>query len=199
MCIRDSALVVPNVASSTIAAIDTRIVPLLIAAVRLLVGQRECISAAFLSRARLPKWGQERTKSPAGAVRSALGPFGGGLLIGRQHGRIVIACDACGRTFEGDSDGWIDVWPQARRIGERARLARTGANSAGPCVYLTLPTIKSGRRHECFSGSFDLTQPQRLVRGAECERRPVPAIPLPGDACRSLKAESAYRQCMATT
>jgi hypothetical protein len=42
-------------------------------------------------------------------------------LIGRQHGRIVIACDACGRTFEGDSDELIDVWPQARRKGWRAR------------------------------------------------------------------------------
>ena len=42
-------------------------------------------------------------------------------MIGRQHGRIVIACDACGRTFEGDSDKWIDVWPQARREGWRVR------------------------------------------------------------------------------
>ena len=37
------------------------------------------------------------------------GPLGGGLLIGRKHGRIVIAGDACGRTFEGDSDELIDV------------------------------------------------------------------------------------------
>ena len=59
--------------------------------------------------------------SLTGVVRSALGPFGGGLLIGRQHGRIVIACDACGRTFESDSDEWIDVWPQARREGWRVR------------------------------------------------------------------------------
>ena len=59
--------------------------------------------------------------SLTGVVRSALGPFGGALLIGRQHGRIVIACDACGRTFEGDSDEWIDVWPQARREGWRVR------------------------------------------------------------------------------
>ena len=42
-------------------------------------------------------------------------------MIGRQHGRIVIACDACGRMFEGDSDEWIDVWPQARRKGWRVR------------------------------------------------------------------------------
>ena len=42
-------------------------------------------------------------------------------MIGHQHGKIVIACDACGRTFEGDSDEWIDVWPQARREGWRVR------------------------------------------------------------------------------
>jgi hypothetical protein len=42
-------------------------------------------------------------------------------MIGCQHGRIVIACDACGRLSEGDSDEWIGVWPQARREGWRVR------------------------------------------------------------------------------
>ena len=41
---------VPNVASMTTAAIDSRTIPLFIAAVRVLVEQRDCISAAFLSR-----------------------------------------------------------------------------------------------------------------------------------------------------
>jgi hypothetical protein len=48
-----SAFVVPNVASMTIAAIiDNRTTPLFIAAIRVLIEQRGCISAAFLSRER---------------------------------------------------------------------------------------------------------------------------------------------------
>ena len=44
------ALVVPKVASMTTAAIDSRTIPLFIAAVRVLLEQRDCISAALLSR-----------------------------------------------------------------------------------------------------------------------------------------------------
>jgi hypothetical protein len=47
-------------------------------------------------------------------------------LIDRQHDRIVINCDACDRTFERNSDEWINVWPQARREGWRARKIGKG-------------------------------------------------------------------------
>jgi hypothetical protein len=42
-------------------------------------------------------------------------------MIDRQHGRIVIVCDACGRLLQGDSDEWIDFWPRASRQGWRTR------------------------------------------------------------------------------
>jgi hypothetical protein len=62
-------------------------------------------------------------------------------MIGREPGKIVITCDACCRLLQADSDEWIDVWP---RVGGRARSARSDANSAGSCVHLSSPTIKSG-------------------------------------------------------
>jgi hypothetical protein len=43
------------------------------------------------------------------------------LLIDRQHGRIVIECDACEATFEADSDEWAEVWASAKRDGWHAR------------------------------------------------------------------------------
>jgi hypothetical protein len=99
-------------------------------------------------------------------------------LIDCQHDRIVIDCDACDRTLEGDSNEWMEVWLQARREGWRARkVGKDWCQFCGSvCVYLSLPTIKSGAGIECFSGSFDLSQPQRFARGAECERRPVSPI-----------------------
>ena len=42
-------------------------------------------------------------------------------MIGRQHGRIVLACDACGHVSERNSDEWIDVWPRAKRDGWQTR------------------------------------------------------------------------------
>lgn len=42
-------------------------------------------------------------------------------MIDRQHGRIVIECDACDETFEGDSDNWQEVWPAAKRDGWKSR------------------------------------------------------------------------------
>jgi hypothetical protein len=42
-------------------------------------------------------------------------------MIGREPGKIVITCDACGRFLQGDSDEWIDAWPRASRAGWRAR------------------------------------------------------------------------------
>lgn len=38
-----------------------------------------------------------------------------------QHGRIIIACDTCDATFEGDSKEWNEVWPKAKAEGWRAR------------------------------------------------------------------------------
>jgi len=52
---------VPNVASTTIAAImDNRITPLFIAAIRVLIEQGGCIGAAFLSRERHFRNGHSR-------------------------------------------------------------------------------------------------------------------------------------------
>lgn len=43
-------------------------------------------------------------------------------MIERQKGRIVIECDACGETFEGEpGDEWSAVWPAAQREGWRSR------------------------------------------------------------------------------
>ena len=42
-------------------------------------------------------------------------------MIDRQHGRMVIGCDACGRRSEGDSNEWIAAWLQAKREGWQAR------------------------------------------------------------------------------
>ena len=60
--------------------------------------------------------------APAGVVRSARSMLlVEDKMIGREPGRIVITCDACGRLLQGDSDEWIDVWPRASRAGWRAR------------------------------------------------------------------------------
>jgi hypothetical protein len=40
-------------------------------------------------------------------------------MINRQH--AVIACDACGRLSESDSNEWAKVWLQAQRAGWRTR------------------------------------------------------------------------------
>lgn len=42
-------------------------------------------------------------------------------MIDRQHGKIVIECDSCSETFDGDSDEWETVWPAAKREGWRTR------------------------------------------------------------------------------
>lgn len=42
-------------------------------------------------------------------------------MIDRQHGKIVIECDACDETLQGDSDNWQEVWPAAKRDGWRTR------------------------------------------------------------------------------
>lgn len=42
-------------------------------------------------------------------------------MIDRQHGKIVIECDSCPETFEGDSGEWSEVWAAAQREGWRSK------------------------------------------------------------------------------
>lgn len=43
-------------------------------------------------------------------------------MIDRQHGHIVIECDSCNETFEGDQDEEFDVvWMSVKRAGWRTR------------------------------------------------------------------------------
>ncbi|MBS0369024.1 MAG: hypothetical protein JSS57_07485 [Proteobacteria bacterium] len=43
-------------------------------------------------------------------------------MIDRQFGRVVICCDSCDETFEGERGEEFDsVWPAAKRAGWRTR------------------------------------------------------------------------------
>jgi hypothetical protein len=42
-------------------------------------------------------------------------------MIDRQYNKIVIECDACGNTFDGESGEWSEVWPAAQREGWSSR------------------------------------------------------------------------------
>lgn len=43
-------------------------------------------------------------------------------MIDRQKGRIVLECDSCGETFEGEpGDEWSTTWPAAQREGWKSR------------------------------------------------------------------------------
>lgn len=43
-------------------------------------------------------------------------------MIDRQHNKIIIACDSCEETFEGEpGDEFADVWAAAQRDGWRTR------------------------------------------------------------------------------
>jgi hypothetical protein len=42
-------------------------------------------------------------------------------MIDRQHGRIVIACDVCGRLSDATATSVWGVWLQAKREGWRTR------------------------------------------------------------------------------
>jgi hypothetical protein len=69
-------------------------------------------------------------------------------MIDRQHDRIVIDCDSCDRTFEGDTDEWIDVWPQARSDGWRARkIGRNWYQFCGEMCASKLADDQIRRRH----------------------------------------------------
>ena len=94
--------------------------------------------------------------------------FGGGLLIHRQHDRIVTDCDACDRTFEGNSDELINVWPQAKREGWQVR--KVGKDWCQFCGS----DDQSGTGIECFSHSLDLGQRSDFARGAEWDVARVP-------------------------
>ena len=47
-------------------------------------------------------------------------------MIDRQHGKIVIECDSCPETFEGESGEWNEVWPAARREGWKSKTIENG-------------------------------------------------------------------------
>ena len=60
-------------------------------------------------------------------------------MIDRQHGMIVIACDAYGRHSEGDSSKWVEVWLQAKREGWQTRKA--GKNWCQFCGEACAPKL----------------------------------------------------------
>jgi hypothetical protein len=43
-------------------------------------------------------------------------------MIDRQHGKIIIECDSCDETFEGEpQQEFTDVWSKAKRDGWNTR------------------------------------------------------------------------------
>jgi hypothetical protein len=42
-------------------------------------------------------------------------------MIDRQHGKILIECDACDATFQGDTDDWREEWAVAKAEGWKTR------------------------------------------------------------------------------
>lgn len=43
-------------------------------------------------------------------------------MIDRQHGKIVIECDSCEETFEGEEGAeFAEVWSDAKRSGWKTR------------------------------------------------------------------------------
>jgi hypothetical protein len=69
-------------------------------------------------------------------------------MIDRLHGRMVIACDGCGRLSEGDSNEWVEVWLQAKREGgRRARSARNGCQFCGEACASKLAGDQIRQRH----------------------------------------------------
>jgi hypothetical protein len=60
--------------------------------------------------------------------------------------------------------------------GARVRSARSGANSAGSCAHLSLPTIKSGTGTECKAAG--------RRTGSKVKNRKHPAMSRVADAFR---------------
>jgi hypothetical protein len=56
-------------------------------------------------------------------------------MIDRQGNRIVLECDSCEETFEGDEDAeWADVWAEAKREGWRAKkIGDEWVHGCGKC------------------------------------------------------------------
>lgn len=42
-------------------------------------------------------------------------------MIDRQHGKIVIECDACDATHQGETNDWTEEWAVAKAEGWRTR------------------------------------------------------------------------------
>lgn len=56
-------------------------------------------------------------------------------MIDRQHGKIILECDSCAETFEGEpGDEWSVVWPAAQRDGWRSKkVGDQWEHSCGRC------------------------------------------------------------------
>jgi hypothetical protein len=56
-------------------------------------------------------------------------------MIDRQGNRIVLECDSCEETFEGDEDAeWADVWAEAKREGWRSKkIGNEWVHGCGKC------------------------------------------------------------------
>lgn len=56
-------------------------------------------------------------------------------MIDRQGGKIVLECDSCAETFDGDDGAeWKDVWAAAKRDGWRTReIAREWLHGCPRC------------------------------------------------------------------
>jgi hypothetical protein len=42
-------------------------------------------------------------------------------VIDRQHGTVVIGCDACDEVLDTEETDFAVAWPEARRVGWTAR------------------------------------------------------------------------------
>ena len=56
-------------------------------------------------------------------------------MIDRQHGKIVIECDSCNETFEGERDEtFAHVWNRAKEEGWKTRcIAETWLHGCPKC------------------------------------------------------------------
>lgn len=44
-------------------------------------------------------------------------------MIDRQHGKVIICCDSCDETFDGEAgEDFPAVWESAKRDGWRTRM-----------------------------------------------------------------------------
>ncbi|AXK79982.1 hypothetical protein DW352_05280 [Pseudolabrys taiwanensis] len=85
-------------------------------------------------------------------------------MIDRQGGRIVIECDSCDETFdgnsiEGDGDDWQEVWPAAKAEGWTSKkIGNEWVHGCPHCgVYIS---AKAGSSHTLLS-SLRTVRPSR--------------------------------------